>query len=186
MTKFEINYKKTDICSFFNDTSKSRLLKSLALIYTVIGLTIFFIFLVASYFINGELNLAKPLPFIFLGVLIVLVVIAVTRTLKNAPEKMYKEFQSLYDGGAIICTFTDDRVYIESGSKSEDDGFILYSALERAIETDNYFYIFINSSAAQIIRKSALVEGSVDEVRENLKAALGSRYEDITKYRRSR
>ena len=114
----------------------------------------------------------------------VLVFLAVARTVRNTPEKMYRKFSESYDGNTVICRFEDDRMYVESDTNGDDDGYILYSALEKAIESDNYFYVFINQSTAQIVKKSAVTEGSIDEVRTLLKSFLGDRYEDIRKYRR--
>jgi len=185
MTRFEIDYTKSDMTAFFNETAKKPLVKRLVWMYSVIGITIFFVFLAATYFVSGSISFAKPLPFIFLGVLIILVALAITRTIRTTPEKMYNSFTESYDGNTVICRFDDDRVYIESETaNNSDNGFIMYSALEKAVESDNYFYIFVNQATAQIIRKSAVTEGTIDEVRSNLRTYLGERYEDIRKYRR--
>ncbi|MBQ8434650.1 MAG: YcxB family protein [Oscillospiraceae bacterium] len=184
MTKFEINYRKSDMRYFFNETAKKSLVKNLVWMYTVIGATIFLVFAAVTFFVKGSFSFARPLPFVFLGVLVVLVFLAVARTVRNTPEKMYRKFSESYDGNTVICRFEDDRMYVESDTNGDDDGYILYSALEKAIESDNYFYVFINQSTAQIVKKSAVTEGSIDEVRTLLKSFLGDRYEDIRKYRR--
>jgi hypothetical protein len=115
----------------------------------------------------------------------VLVILAIMRTLRITPEKMYTQFSESYDGGMVICRFDEDRVYIQSeNSDDSNNGFIMYSALEKAVESDNYFYVFINQATAQIVKKSAVTEGNIEEVRHNLKIYLGERYEDIRKYRR--
>lgn len=185
MTRFEIDYTKSDMRAFFNETVKKPLVKRLVWMYAVIGITIFFVFVVAAFFINGNVLITKPFPFVFLGVLVILVILAVIRTIRTTPEKMYTRFTESYDGSTVICRFDDDRVYVESENTDDsNNGFIMYSALEKVVESDNYFYLFINQDTAQIVRKSAVTEGSTDEVRSNLKAYLGDRYEDIRKYRR--
>ena len=185
MTRFEIDYTKSDMTAFFNETAKKPLVKRLVWMYSVIGITIFFVFAVATFLIKGEFSFARPLPFVFLGVLIVFVILAIMRTLRITPEKMYTQFSESYDGGTVICRFDEDRVYIESeNSDDNNNGFIMYSALEKAVESDNYFYLFINQATAQIVKKSAVTEGNIKEVRYNLKSYLGARYEDIRKYRR--
>ncbi len=180
MTKFEMNYRKTDIKAFFNDILKKNVIRNHILIYTMIGVVIFVIFMFAGFIKNKEFSIT-PLPFIFLGALAVIAFININRMLYKSPEKMYKEFNALYDGGFVTATFISDRVYIESANEK---GFILYSDLEKAVESDNYFYIFINNASAQIIKKSALVEGSVEDVRNHLRQSLGDKYESMTVNRR--
>lgn len=184
MTKFEMNYRKTDMRAFFNDVIKKNMVRNLLIMYSVIGIAIFAVFIAVNVFIDGELSL-KPLPFIFLAVLIVIIFLSINRITRNTPEKMFKEFKSIYDGGTVTTIFINDRIYIESSAADDDgNGYILYKDLEKAVESDNYFYIFINEASAQIIKKSALVEGSIENVRDYLKSNLGSRYENITKDRR--
>lgn len=183
MVRFEMNYKKADMNAFFNDIVKKGLVKKLLAVYSLIGGSIFLIFMAVSILIDGKHSF-KPIPFIFLGVFIVLIFLAINRTIRNVPDKMYRDFQSAYDGGTIICTFTDDRVWIESNTENNDgNGQILYSALEKAIESDNYFYIFVDLASAQIIKKDSIVEGTIHEVENYLKQSLGNKYINISKYR---
>lgn len=181
MAKFEMQYRKTDMKAFFNDILKKNYIKNYIMLYSVIGIVIFMIFLLVGLITDRNISI-KPLPFIFIGALIVIAFLTINRTIYKTPEKMYKEFNSLYDGGCVTCTFISDRVYIED---KKEKGYILYSDLEKAVESDNYFYIFINRSSAQIIKKSSLVEGSLGDVRKFLQQALGSNYESITKNRRN-
>ena len=191
MTRFEIDYTKSDMKAFFDDISKKKLIKSLVLTYSVIGIVIFLIFLAAMYFMNGGVSFARPLPFVFLGVLAVLVFLGISRAVKNTPDKMYSKFSELYDGSVVICAFDEDRIYISSFDENQDstdvineNEYVMYSDIYKVVETDNYFYIFINNSTAQIVRKSALVEGSVEEVCNYLKKYIAN-YEDLRKYRRN-
>ena len=186
MTRFEIDYTKSDMKAFFDDISKKKLLKSLIWMYSIIGTCIFLIFVSVTFFMSGSFSFSRPLPFVFLGVLILLVLWAVLQTLKKAPEKMYAKFSESYDGSTVVCVFDSDRLYINSINTNETEStenFILYSDLEKAVETDNYFYVFINPETAQIIRKSAVTEGSIEEVKTFLKTSFGEKYEDITKLR---
>lgn len=185
MTKFEMNYRKTDMRAFFNDIIKKNMIKGHILMYTIIGLTIFAVFIIASYFFNDGFDMSV-LPFIFLAVYIIIVFIAIQRKIRNAPDKMFKDFNLSYDGETVTTTFLSDRVYVESSNNANDkNGYVLYSDLKGAVESDNYFYIFINDSAAQIIKKSSVVEGSIENVRKYLKSALGSEYKNITIQRRN-
>lgn len=188
MTRFEIDYTKSDIEAFFEETSKKKILKDLIMTYSAIGIVIFSIFLIVSFSLSDR----KLLPFIFIGVFILFVIWAIGRTIKATPNKMYKDFSSSYDGSTVISQFEEDRFYVgsiisheneENPDIASEENMILYSAIEKVIESDNYFYIFVNAKAAQIIRKSALTEGSIEEVRENLKKSLNEKYEDITKLR---
>lgn len=185
MVKFEINYEKSDMKAFFDETAKKVLVKNLLWLYSSIGAVIFIVFAAVTFFAKGTFSFARPLPYIFLGVLAIIVFLAISRTVRNAPEKMYSKFSESYDGSTVICRFEDDRVYIESENADDsNNGFIMYSELERVTESDNYFYVFINQSTAQIIRKSAVTEGSTDDVRNCLKPYLADNYEDIRKYRK--
>ncbi|MBQ3566782.1 MAG: YcxB family protein [Oscillospiraceae bacterium] len=185
MVKFEINYEKSDMKAFFNETAKNSLIKNLVWIYSLIGAVIFIIFAAVTFFAKGTFSFARPLPYIFLGVLAVIVFLAISRTVRNTPEKMYSKFSESYDGNTVICRFDEDRVYIESENADDsNNGFIKYSELEKVVESDNYFYVFINQSTAQIVRKSAVTEGDTDDVRNFLKPYLADNYEDIRKYRK--
>ncbi len=180
MAKFEMKYRKTDMRAFFNDILKKNYIRNYIMLYSVIGIVIFMIFFLVGL-IADENVFIKPLPFVFIGALIVIAFLTINRAIYKTPEKLYQEFNSLYDGGSVTCTFISDRVYIED---NKEKGYILYSNLEKAVESDNYFYIFINRSSAQIVKKSALVEGSLEDVRKFLQQALGGNYENITKNRR--
>ncbi len=191
MTRFEIDYTIDDMRAFFEATAKKNLIKNLIITYGVIGIVIFAIFLIARSF----LNISDFMPIIFLGIYIVLVVPAIVKSVGNAPEKIFSQFSQSYDGNAIICQFEKDCFYvgdvpvkadnevISSYDVSLDENRIFYSDIEKVIETDNYFYIFVNAQTAQIVRKSAVTEGSVDEIREALKIVLNEKYTQTTKYR---
>lgn len=191
MTRFEMTYTKSDIKSFFDETSKKKVLKNLIMTYSVVGIVIFSVFLIVSFSLSNR----KALPFIFIGVFILFTAWAILRTLKNASDKMYKNLTANYDGGIMVSCFEKDRFYTgiipaeadEEASENtniiSEENMMLYSAIEKVVESDNYFYIFANAKSAQIIRKSALTEGSIEEVRENLKKSLNEKYEDITKLR---
>lgn len=186
MTIYEMNYKKSDIKAFFDENIKKKLLRTLAVTYSVIGAVVFFVFLVASLVMGNNISFAKPLPYIFAAVLVVIIFLALLRTLKKTPEKMYRDFMSMYDRDVISCSFSEDRLYISNTDvTSPANGYIMYSDLEKVVESDNYFYVFINRENAQIVRKSAITHGSVEETRNFLKKAVGNNYNDITKYRRS-
>ena len=53
-----------------------------------------------------------------------------------------------------------------------------YSSLHHAVETMNYFFIFIDKGRAFIIHKSELTEGNVYELGAMLDEKLGSRFSD--------
>ncbi|MBO4494187.1 MAG: YcxB family protein [Ruminococcus sp.] len=53
-----------------------------------------------------------------------------------------------------------------------------YSSLHHAVETMNYFFIFIDKRRAFIIHKSELTEGNVYELGAMLDEKLGSRFSD--------
>ncbi len=186
MTKFEIDYTQEDMKAFFEDTAKKKMLINLISTYSVIGLVLFFLFVVISYIIKDTFRL---IPIVFLGIYVVLVALAIIRTINDTPKKMYNKFSESYDGNTVICCFDEEKIYIGSISDEDientdnKDGVVLYSSLKKVIETDNYFYVFVNSMTAQIVKKSAIVEGSIEEVRSYLKSVSGLVYDDLKKYR---
>ena len=179
-----MNYSKADMTAFFKDIIKKNILKKLITVYVFVGAAVFAVLMAGMVLIEGEFTL-NPLPFIFLGVVAMAIFLSVKRLINKTPEDMHVNFQSQYNGGIITCTFMEDRVYIQGDTaEAADKDYLLYSALEKAVESDNYFYLFTSTLSAQIVKKSSLTEGSIDEVRQYLKSALGSNYEDITKLRK--
>lgn len=64
-------------------------------------------------------------------------------------------------------TFTaeEGRCVSESDGKVIEDVSINYRTLYRVIETDEYFYLFINNAQAQIVSKMGFEQGNEDELR---------------------
>ena len=184
MSIYQMDYKKADIRNFFNENVKSKLTRNLVMIYSVIGAVIFLVFALASVIIKKDFSFASPFPYVFLLIIAVIIWLAVMRSLRNSQENMYKEFMSMYNKDTITCSFASDRLYISNTDfTSSSNGYIFYKDLEKAVESDNYFYCFLKDGSAQIIRKSAITHGSVEDTRNTLRKALRSRYKSIMKLR---
>ena len=184
MPKYEMTYRKSDITAFFDDNVRMSLTRNMILLYGVGGLIVFLMMLCLSLVTDLDFTPTSPMTYIFLALLAAIVFLGVVRTTHSSFEKMYKEFMTLYDKDTITCTFGIDRMFIKSTGDS-GSGSIMFSDLEKAVESDNYFYLFVDAQFAQIIRKSALTEGTVEKTAELLKNALNDNYIDITKLRRN-
>lgn len=154
MTRFEMEYTKSDMESFFKETAKKKMMKNLIMIYSAIIIVVFLILFIAAFLTDGFFSLKKTFPFLILGVLVLFSGWAIFRTLKTASDKMYENFAAGYDGSTIVTCFEEDKFYVGSVTAgNNEENTILYSELAKAVESDNYFYIFVNAKEAQIIRK---------------------------------
>ena len=185
MPKYEMTYRKSDIQAFFDDNVRTSLTRNVILLYGVGGLIVFLMMMCLSLVTSLDFTPTSFLTYILLAVIAAIVFLGVVKTVRSSFERMYKDFMSIYDKDTIItCTFGIDRVFIKSTGDS-GNGSIMYSDLEKAVESDNYFYLFVDTQYAQIIRKSALTEGDVEKTAELLKNAVTDKYIDKTKLRRS-
>ena len=183
MPKYEMTYRKSDIKAFFDDNVKKSLMRNLLLMYCSGGVVVFLMMMCISLVTSLDFTLTSPVTYIFLVILAAIIALAVIRTLHSSSDKMYKEFMSVYEKDTITCTFGIDRMFIKS-TGSSGSGSVMFSDLEKIVESDNYFYLFVSAEFAQIIRKSAIVEGTVEKTADLLKNAANDKYKEITRLRR--
>jgi len=76
-------------------------------------------------------------------------------------------------------SFTEDALDdLKTGDNFTVHKVFPYSSLHHAVETMNYFFIFIDKRRAFIIHKSELTEGNAYELGALLEGKLGSRFTD--------
>ena len=83
------------------------------------------------------------------------------------------------DGSVLDLSFSDDALDdLKTAENFTVHKVFPYSSLHHAVETMNYFFIFINKKRAFIIHKSELTEGNAYELGALLEEKLGSRFKD--------
>ena len=89
-----------------------------------------------------------------------------------------RSFKKVKKDGIITntFTFTDDTLEIVSKSDSIDStGSIKYHALVKAIEDNDYIYIYPNKLTAYVVDKSTLEGGTAEELRAHLTSVFGKK-----------
>ena len=185
MPKYEMTYRKSDIRAFFDDNVRSTLVRNMLFLYGVCGAIVFLMMMCLSLVSRLDFTPTSPWTYVLLAVIAFIVLFATGKTVRRSFEKMYDDFMSVYDKDTIItCSFGIDGVFITSTGTS-GNGSIMYGDLEKAVESDNYFYLFVSAEFAQIVRKSAITEGEVEKTAELLRNAVPDKYNDKTKLRRN-
>ena len=185
MPKYEMTYRKSDIRAFFDDNAKNSLKRNMLFLYSGCGIIVLLMLMCISLVSKLDFTVTSPWTYVLIAVIAFIVLFATGRTVRRSFEKMYDDFMSVYDKDTIItCSFGIDRVFITS-TGSSGNGSIMYSDLEKVVESDNYFYLFVDAQFAQIVRKSAITEGEVEKTAEILKNAVKDKYNDNTKLRRN-
>lgn len=73
--------------------------------------------------------------------------------------------------------FTDDTIHLTAASEGYfEETTIRYSYIVKVIETPNYLYIFQTKTQAHIIEKSTITNGTIQDIRPKLSAAVNRKY----------
>ncbi len=73
--------------------------------------------------------------------------------------------------------FYDDEFFTETVSESFSGQDVMkYSLLEKAFETERFFFIYINKRQTFVVDKATLEGGSAEEIKEKLTSVLGKKY----------
>ena len=73
--------------------------------------------------------------------------------------------------------FTDDTIHLTAASDGYfEETTIRYSYIVKVIETPNYLYIFQTKTQAHIIEKSTITNGTIQDIRQKLSAAVSGKY----------
>ena len=177
-----MNYRKSDIKTFFDENVRRKLMGSMLLLYCSGAVVVFLMLLCIGLVTDLNFSFKSPSAYIFIIVAAVVIFLAINRSLRSSSEKMYRDFMELYDKETITCQFGLDRVFIKSTGTS-GNGSILYNDMEKVVESDNYFYLFVSDEYAQIIKKSTITQGTVETTRDLLKTGMKDKYKSITKLR---
>lgn len=176
MIKAEFVYTPDDMKAFFKDYNFKKLLTTLIFVYIIVGILLFLAAKQFSY-LFPDIIMSKYLPYITLIALIVIVVYCIAKALKETPNKMFDSLRSLYGDGTALFEF-DENTFKHSicSGETKSETVIEYSRLAKAIESEYYFYIFTAENAAYVVRKSAFVKGTPDELRSILQSELDERF----------
>ncbi len=92
---------------------------------------------------------------------------SVARTLKE-----YKDMHTVEN----FYRFEESEFAVETKVKGKiKESAVQYGALMHAAETKEFFYLYVRSSLAFLVKKSGIEEGSAQELRELLLSALGKK-----------
>lgn len=92
------------------------------------------------------------------------------------PKIQYNSMSKMKDIGNDYI-FYDDEFFAESVSeKFSGQDVIKYSLLEKAFETDRYFFIYINRRQTFVVDKATIEGGTAEEIKEKLSLQLGKKY----------
>lgn len=126
---------------------------------------------VALFTANPVFLLCAGIFAAFGALLIALGFVSASRAAKDllAGAKDFSAVENVY-------TFYEDKFTVENkvkGKIKEKDVF--YASIYRAAENGRFIYLYVNTKIAFIIEKAKIEEGSVAELRDLLKNALGKR-----------
>ena len=92
------------------------------------------------------------------------------------PRLQYNSMSKLKDVENSYI-FYDDEFFAETVSESfNGQDVIKYSLLEKAFETDRYFFIYINKRQTFVVDKASVEGGTAEEIKAKLTCVLGKKY----------
>lgn len=176
MVKFEFVYSLDDMKAFFKDYSAKKLLTTLTFVYIIVGAVLFFAAKQFSHLFHDNF-MTKFFPVFILVVMVIIIVYSGAKAFKETPQKMFNSFNSLYSGETALFEFSENTIKHSIGSgETRSETVIEYSKLSKAIESEYYFYIFTAVNVAYVVRKSAITQGTPDELRDILQKCLGDKF----------
>lgn len=114
---------------------------------------------------------------------IILIVFAVCVPLLGYALTMFLARRNIKSNAAVSndmqqrYTFTPRSVVIEQKSgQMQSTNEYAWSMFFRVIEDKNYYYLYTSGSTSLIVHKNNVLEGSLDELSQMMKAALGTKY----------
>lgn len=123
----------------------------------------------------GEDGSAFDRTSIFLGALYLFLAVFIIWARATAPKRSFKKAEK---SGIVTntYTFTDDALEMVSKSDSIDStGSVKYQALIKAVEDNDYIYIYPNNVTAYVVDKSTLEGGTMEELRAHLTSVFGKK-----------
>jgi len=93
------------------------------------------------------------------------------------PKKNYNRIKTTYGDNPAIYTFHDEyfNLKVENGVNSEDSS-LEYKNLHCVLEIKDYFFIYFSKNQAYTLRKSAITEGTPEDLTVLLKKHLGDKF----------
>ncbi|MBQ8961086.1 MAG: YcxB family protein [Ruminococcus sp.] len=94
-----------------------------------------------------------------------------------APKRAAKTERKKFGDEKVCFTFTEEKMTARhKGADFSDSMELSYDKLDKAVETDGYFLLYLRASTAFIIGRGEITEGSPDQLRALLKNKFGTRY----------
>lgn len=92
-------------------------------------------------------------------------------------KTLFKRYQRIYPNNIINCTFDENGFTIdECGDTNNSHQRLSYSMCFKAIENREWFVIYISRTSAHIIKKSEIINGTPEELRQLLTENLGNSF----------
>lgn len=117
--------------------------------------------------------------FLTLAIVFIAAIFVLGNQLFLNPRKQYRRRHSQVQSPNDY-TFFDNHFVVRSDRTVDEETEIIYSDLDHALETDEYFLLYTMRRKGCIVGKNDFSEGRPADLRERLQEKLGNRFSRLT------
>lgn len=174
MVRARVTYNDNHLKALYSLTKRPYVIKKLIpkILWTAVSLAagIFFLrYAIILHSSSGYIWIALAFTFAALYIRDIIKLLCDDKGTNKLPP--YRYFTEITFGGQVFETFKNAENFTVHMT-------FPYDAINKAVETMNYFFIFVEAKKAFIIHKSELTEGSVPELEHFLASVFGKRFID--------
>lgn len=135
---------------------------------------------VAAVMVFMTIHARELLPLLIACCIIDLLCVGVTVYMAVGLPRVQLKAHERFGLPDITYTFGEAALSYQTSSENyTDSGEIKYAAFAKAVETDEYFFLYQTANQIMIVDKSGIQNGSAEDIRERLKYHLGSKIQYI-------
>lgn len=92
------------------------------------------------------------------------------------PKIQYNSMSKMKDIGNDYIFREDDFSAVTVSENFSGQDVMKYTLLEKVLETEKYFFIYINKRQIFVVEKATIEGGTAEDIREKLSPVLGKKY----------
>lgn len=174
MVRARVTYNDNHLKALYSLTKKPYVIKKLIpkILWTAVCLAAGIFFLRAAIILrssSGYIWIALAFTFAALYIRDIIKLLSDDKGKNKLPPYQYST-ELIFGGQAFEIIKTGENFTVHRDFP--------YGTINKAVETMNYFFIFVEANKAFIIHKSELTEGSVPELEQFLWGTFGKRFVD--------